>query len=74
VHEMLTIVTDVRGVRLSVTWLKSVVARTMYAACCVCGVIRCSLHQMLLASGFICTCTNELQDRLPDKFGVEENY
>jgi len=47
-HEMLTILTNVHGVclsvRLSVTRLKSVAARA------VCGVIRCSLSQMPLAS------------------------
>jgi len=51
-HEMLIIVTDVCGVclsvSLSVTLLKSVVC-AVYAVCCACGVIRCSLHQMLLA-------------------------
>jgi len=49
-HEMLTILIDVRGVSLSVTWLKSAAARAMYAACCVRGAIRYSLHQMPLAS------------------------
>jgi len=49
-HEMLTIVTDVRGVCLSVTRLKSAAARAAYAACSVRGVIRCSLRQMSLAS------------------------
>jgi len=49
-HDMLTILTDVRGVSLSVTRLKSAAARAVYAACRVRGVIRCSLRQMLLAS------------------------
>jgi len=52
-HEMQTIVTDVRGVcqfvSLSVTRLKSAAARAVYAACRVRGVIRCSLRQMPLA-------------------------
>jgi len=46
-HEMLTIVTDVRGVCLSVCLsvmrLKSAAAHAVYVACCVRGVIRCSL-------------------------------
>jgi len=36
-HKMLAIVTDVRGVSLSVTWLKSVAARAVYAACMCVG-------------------------------------
>jgi len=56
-HEMLTIVTDARGVCLSVclsvTRLKSAAARAVYAAACrVRGVIPCSLRQMPLASCF----------------------
>jgi len=57
-HEMLTILTDVRGVCLSVylsvclsvTRLKSAEARAVYAACRVRGVIRCSLCQITLVS------------------------
>jgi len=46
-HDMLTIVTDVRSVSLSVAWLKSAAAHAVNAAC---GVIRSSLCQMPLAS------------------------
>jgi len=53
-HEMLTILTDVRGVCLSVclpvTWLKLAAARAVYAACRVLGVIRCSLCQITLTT------------------------
>jgi len=49
-HEMLTIVTNVRGVSLSVTWPKSAAARAVYAACRVRGVIWYSLRQIPLAS------------------------
>jgi len=50
-HEMLTIVIDVCGVCvsvcLSVMQLKSVVAYAVHAACCVRGVIWCSLCKCL---------------------------
>jgi len=50
-HEMLSILTDVRGVclsvSLSVTRLKSAAARAVYAACRVRGVIRCSFVKLL---------------------------
>jgi len=53
-HEMPTVLTDVRGVclsvRLSVTRLKSAAARAVYAACRVRGVIRCSLCQITSAT------------------------
>jgi len=53
-HEMLTILSDVRVVCLSVTRLKSAAARAVYAACCrVRRVIRSSLRQMPLASRLI---------------------
>jgi len=56
-HEMLTILTDVRGVCLSVclsvTRLKLVTARAVYIACRVRGVILCSLRQMPLASCYM---------------------
>jgi len=48
-HEMLTILTDVRGVSLSVSRLKSAAPHAVYAACRVRGVIRFNLRQMLLA-------------------------
>jgi len=55
-HEMLTILTDVRGVclsvSLSVTRLKLAAVRAVYAACRVRGVIQCSPRQMPLASCF----------------------
>jgi len=55
-YDMLTIVTDVRGVcpsvSLSVTRFKSTAARAVYDACRVRGVIQCSLCQMSLASCF----------------------
>jgi len=44
-HEMQTILTDVRGVCLSVTRLKLAAARAMYATCRARGVFRCSLCQ-----------------------------
>jgi len=46
-HEMLTILTDVHGVCQSVC---HAAALAVYTTCCVRGVIRCSLCQMLLAS------------------------
>jgi len=53
-HEMLCILTDVRGVCLSVclsvTRLKSAAVRAVYAICRMRGVIRYSLCQMPLAS------------------------
>jgi len=61
-HEMQTILTDVRSVslsvspsvrpsvRLSVTWLKSAAARALYTTCSVCGVIWCSLCQIILTT------------------------
>jgi len=56
-HEMLTILTDVRGVCLSVclsvTRFESAAARAVYASCRVLGVIRCSLRQMPLASCYL---------------------
>jgi len=59
-HEMQSILTDVRGVRLSVCLSVtnvpndpgSAAARAVYAACRVCGVVRYSLRQMPLASCF----------------------
>jgi len=55
-HEMLTILTDDRGVclsvSLSVTRLKSSSARAVYAACRVHGVIRDGLRQVSVASCF----------------------
>jgi len=49
-HEMQTILTDVRGVCLSVTRLKSEAAGAVNAACRKRGVIRCNLRQMSLTS------------------------
>jgi len=46
-HEMQTIVTDVRGVCLSVS---HAAAPAVCTACRVHGVFQCSLHQVLLAS------------------------
>jgi len=49
-HEMQTIVNDVRGVCLSVTRLKSAAARAEYAVCRVRWVIQCSLCQITLTT------------------------
>jgi len=71
-HEMLTILTDVH--RLSVMWLKSVAACSVYAVCYVFGVTRCRLHQMPLAScslsyshliaGFVSWCIGARQKQM----------
>jgi len=52
-HELLTIVTDVRGVCQSVARLELGAGHAVYAMCCVRGVIWCSMRQMPLASRFI---------------------
>jgi len=59
-HEMQTVLTDVRGVCLSVCpsvmWLESAVARAVYTACHVYGVIRCSLCQITLTTCLHLVC------------------
>jgi len=50
-HEMLIILTDVRGVCLSVCpSVSHAVARAVYTSCCVHGVIQCCLRQIPFAS------------------------